>query len=129
MTECSGAANNRFDFNGNTLLLEVEDRKYVYFSGLEIAEIETSDKLLDNISLMRNNMVPYAIILGEKDTYFLYHRYKVIENDKIEEGILLNATNTSLDPYDCHLEKCGKNPFEKIEHSLTHTFRLVMEKT
>ena len=47
-------------------------------------------------------MVPYAIILGEKYTYFLYHRYKLIENGKIEEGTLLNATN-SLDPFYYHI--------------------------
>ena len=47
---------------------------------------------------MGNNMIPYAIILGEKFTFFLYNRYKFIENNKIEEGTFLNATNTSLDP-------------------------------
>ena len=63
---------------------------------------------------MGNNMIIYAIILGEKYTYFLYNRYKFIENDKIEEGILLNATNNSLDPYDYHVEKCGKDAFKKL---------------
>ena len=67
-------------------------------------------------------MVPYAIIIGEKYTYFLYHRYKFIENDKIEEGTLLNATNGSLDPYDYHVEKCGVDSFKKLERSLIHTF-------
>ena len=45
MTEFSGAADN--DFERNTLLLEVEDRKYVYISGLIITEFETSDKVID----------------------------------------------------------------------------------
>ena len=57
---------------------------------------------------MGNKMIPFAIILGEKYTYFLYHRYKFIENDKIEEGSLINATNNSLDPFDYHLNKCVK---------------------
>ena len=121
MTEFSGAADNSSDFDGNTLLLEVEDRKYVYFSGLEITEFETNAKVIDCISLMGKNMVPYAIILGEKYTYFLYHRYKFIENDKIEEGTLLNATSGSLDPFDYHLEKCGLDSFKKLDHSLIHT--------
>ena len=43
-TEFSGAADNDSAFEGNTLLLEVEDRKYVYISGLEKTEFETSDK-------------------------------------------------------------------------------------
>ena len=122
MTEFPGAADNDSVFEGNTLLLEVEDRKYVYISGLEIIEFRTDDKILDYISLMGNNMIPYAIMLGENYTYFLYHRYKFIENDKIQEGTILNATNTSLDPYDYHLEKCGVYSFEKLEHILIHTF-------
>ena len=70
---------------------------------------------------MGNNMIPYAIMVGEKYTYFMYHRYKFIENDKIEEGTLLNATNSSLDPFDYHFEKCGENSFRKLEYSLIHT--------
>ena len=66
-------------------------------------------------------MTPYAIMIGERYTYFLYYRYKFIENDKIEEGTLLNATNESLDPYDHHLEKCGIDSFKKLERSLIHT--------
>ena len=81
MTDISGAAHNSSDFEGNTFLLEVEDRKYVYISGLENTEFETNDKVIDCISLMGNNMVPYAILLGENYTYFSYHRYKLIEND------------------------------------------------
>ena len=122
LTEFSGAANNSSDFDGNTLLLEVEDRKYVYISCLEIIEFRTDDKILDYKSLMCNNMIPYASILGENYTYFLHHRYKLIENDENQEGTLLHATNTSSDPYDYHLEKCGVDSFKKLEHILIHTF-------
>ena len=111
MTAFSGAADNDSDFEGNTILLEVEHRKYVYISSLEVIEFRTDDKILDYISLMGNNLIPYASMLGEKNTYFLFHRYKFIENDKIQEGTLLNAANTSLDPYDYHLEKCGVDFF------------------
>ena len=65
------------------------------------------DKIIDFKSLMGKNMIPYAIIVGEKYTYFSYDGHKFIENDKIEESTLLNATNNSLDPYDYHVEKCG----------------------
>ena len=86
MTEFSGAANNSSDFDGNALLLEVEDRRYVYISGLEITEFETSDKVIACISLMGNNMVPYASIL-EKYTYFLYHRYKLLKTIKFKKEL------------------------------------------
>ena len=113
MREFSEAVNSIFD--GNTLLLEVEFRKYFYIPGLEITELRTDDTILDYISLMGNKMIPYAFMPGEKFTYFLYHCYKVIENNKVEEGTLLNATNNSLDPYDYHLEKSGEDSFKKVE--------------
>ena len=88
MTQFSGAANNSSDFHGNTLLLECENNEYVYISGLEIIKLKTDEKIIDYISLMGNNMIPYAIMIGQRYTYFLYHRYKFIGNDKIEEGTL-----------------------------------------
>ena len=120
MTE-SSAANNSSEFDGNTLLIECEDNEYVYISGLEITKFKADDKIIDYISLMGNNMIPHVIMIGERYTYFLYHRYKFIGNDKIEEGTLLKATNDSLDPYEYHLEKCGIDSFKKIERSLIHT--------
>ena len=97
MTDFSGAG-DKIVFDGNTLLLECEDNEYVYISGLKIINFKTDDKIIDYISLMGNNMIPYAIMVGEKYTYFLYHRYKFFENDKIEEGKLLNSADGSLDP-------------------------------
>ena len=99
MSEFSGA-NNSHGYDGNTLLLEFEDNEYVYISGLEIFKFKTDDKIIDYISLIGNNMIPYTFAVWEKYTYFFYFRSKFIENDKIEEGSLLNATNGSLDPYD-----------------------------
>ena len=70
---------------------------------------------------MGNNMVPYAFAIEEKCTNFIYNLYKFIENDKIEEGTLLNRSNDSLDPYDYHFGKCGENSFKKLEYSFIHT--------
>ena len=81
LTEFSGAANNDSDFEGNTLLLQCENKEYVYISGFEIFKFKTDDKIIDYISLMGNKMIPYAHIVREKYTNFLYHRYKFIEND------------------------------------------------
>ena len=38
---------------------------------------------------MGNNLCPYAIMVGEKYTYFISYHSKFFENDRIEEGILL----------------------------------------
>ena len=76
MTEFSGAEDEE-EFDGNTLLLECENNELVHISGLEIFKFQTDDKIIDYISLMGNNIVPYAIILGEKYLYhfFLYFTY------------------------------------------------------
>ena len=71
---------------------------------------------------MGNNMIPYAIMIGEKYTFFIAHHYKFLENDKIEEGTLLISTNGY--PYDYHVEKYGENSFKKLEYSLIHTCRV-----
>ena len=121
MTEFSGSANNSSEFDGNTLIVECENNEYVYISGLEITKFKIDDKIIDYISLMRNNMIPHANMIGEKHTYFLYHHYKFIENDKILEGALLNASRSSLNPYDYHIGRCGVDSFKKLDHSLIHT--------
>ena len=65
MTKFSGA-NDNFDFDGNTILIECGDNEYVYILGLEIPKFKTDDKIIDYISLMGKNMCPYAIMVGEK---------------------------------------------------------------
>ena len=121
LTEFSGA-NDSSGFDGNTILLECQGNEYVYISGLEIFKFKSDDKKVNYISLMSNNMCPNAIIIGEKNTYFIAHHHNFIENDKIQEGALLNTIDGSLDPYDYHVEKCGKDAFKKLERSLIHTF-------
>ena len=76
MTEFSGAANNSSRFDGNTLLLECENNEYVYISGLEISKFNTDDKIIDYISLMGNNMFPYAIVVEENIHIF----YTIVTN-------------------------------------------------
>ena len=121
MTDFSGAG-DKIDFDGNTLLLECEDNENLYISGLEIFHYKTDDKIIDYISLMGNNIVPYTFAIGEKCTYFISTHYKFIENDNIEEGTLLNARNDSSDPFDYHLDRCGIVSFKVLEYNEIHTF-------
>ena len=113
MTEFSGALNNS-NFDGNTILLECEDSKYVYISGLGIFELRTIDKIIDYISLMGNNTTPFVFAVGEKYIHFISTHHKCIENDKTGEGTLLNSSNDSLDPNNYHLEKSGSDCFKKV---------------
>ena len=73
-------------------------------------------------------MCPYTIAIGEKHTYFIYDRYKFFENDKIEEGALLNATNGNLDPFVYHLKECGKDVFKILERSQIQSSRPRIEE-
>ena len=127
MTSVSGVLNNSH-FDGNANLLEYEDSKYVHISGLEIFEFRTDDKILDYIYLMGNNMIPYTFAVGKQYTYFISTHYKFLENDKIEEGKLLNSSNDSLDPNDYHLSKNGLDCFKKlIECNRIHSSWFSME--
>ena len=101
-------------YDGNTILLEISDYKYVYISGREILQFETNDKIIDYMSLMGNNQVPTAIGIGDKNTYFISDHYKFIANDKISENTLLKATNITCDPYYYHLNRNGLDSFTKL---------------
>ena len=113
MTEFTAALNNP-NFDGNTILLKCEDSKYNYISGLQVFEFRTDDKILDYISLMGNNMIPYTFAVGDIYTYFISTHYKLIENDKIQEGTLLNPSNDSKDPYDFYLSKNSLKCFKSF---------------
>ena len=70
MTQFS-EANDSSSFDGNTLLLGCENNEYVYISGLEIFKFKTDDKIIDYISLISNNMIPYTFAAGRKIYIFL----------------------------------------------------------
>ena len=73
-------------------------------------------------------MVPHTFAVGVKYTYFISTDYKFIENDKIEEGTLLNKTNNNLDPFDYHLEKSSEISFKTLEHTQIQSFYLDSEE-
>ena len=77
---------------------------------------------------MGNNMCSSTIAVGEK-THIPYQNItNFFENDKIEEGTLLNATKDNLDPFLYHLGKFGEDAFKTLEHSQIHSFYLGCEK-
>ena len=57
-------------------------------------------------------MTSYDFAVGLRYTYFISTHYKITENDKIEEGTLLNSSNDSLDSYEYHLSKNGLSCFK-----------------
>ena len=81
MTEFS-EAEDKEEFNGNTLLLGGQNIEYVYISGLEIFKFKTDDEIIDYISFIGNNVIPYTFAVGEKYTYFLSTHYTINKNDR-----------------------------------------------
>ena len=63
---------------------------------------------------MGNNMTPYVFAVGSRYTYFISTPFKFIENDKIEQGMILNSSNDDLDLYDYHLSKNGMDCFKNL---------------
>ena len=67
MTEFS-RARNREVFNGNTILLQVNEENnkhnYVYIGGDKVCSFLTNDKIYKYISNMGNNLTPYSIAIG-----------------------------------------------------------------
>ena len=70
MTEMSGACDNS-DFDGKTNLVGSDVNGYIFVSGFEIINFRTEDKMIDYISLMRDNLIPTAIAMGEKNISFI----------------------------------------------------------
>jgi hypothetical protein len=86
------------DTNGNSILLLLEDSKYLYI-GSEIYQftITPTDKIIKYYSGIGNNDVPYPVALGEKNVYFMLDKRYInidkfpnnMNNEKWTESYLL----------------------------------------
>jgi hypothetical protein len=57
-------------YDGNTILVQLSNNKYVYI-GEYIKEFKLDDEIVKYYSTVGNNDVPYPIILGKKNVYFM----------------------------------------------------------
>jgi hypothetical protein len=60
-------------FVGNTLLLHISGKKYMHV-GRDIFEFTIDDEFDTYYSLVGNNDVPYPVLLGSKNVYFMLDR-------------------------------------------------------
>ena len=90
MTYFSGAR-NREVFNGNTILLKVNEennkKTYVYIGGDMVCSFLTNDKIYKYISNMGNNLSPYSIAIGWEKIFYLspFFRYVQRKNTDIND--------------------------------------------
>lgn len=67
-------------FSGNSILLQLSPKKFAYI-GHEIYEFVTSDEPVAYYSLIGNNDVPYPVLLGAKEVYFMLEHVHVRRED------------------------------------------------
>ena len=88
--------------------------RYVYDGANKIYSFITIDHILEYISNMGDNMIPYSIAIGEEIIYFLSSHCKFVKRAKIKNDRLLKTNGISIDPFDYHLEKHGPGRFENL---------------
>ena len=81
---------------GNTILLKIEDHKYVYI-GEWVVEFEIEDEIVEYHSYIGSNDVPYPVAVGKENVYFgPAHRY--YPKSIFPEGINLATCSTCWFP-------------------------------
>ena len=118
MTAMSGAF-DRTVFDGSSIFLKISKKnrykyRYVYVGGNVVCSFLTNHKVYEYISNMGNNLTLYSIAVGDEYIFFLTPHFKFGKREKIDYDDLLSRNEKSVDPYDCHLSKCGKVFFKKI---------------
>ena len=88
---------DKSDFDGYTILIgNGDNNEYVNISGHEIVIFKTEDKVTDYKSPVDIIMIVPALAIGEIITLFRSDHFTFIENEKIEEGSLLNSIKKRL---------------------------------
>ena len=68
---------------------------------------------------MGNILTSYSIAIGSEYIYFLIPHFKLNKGEMINNDEFLITNERSVDPYDSHVSRCGKNSFRKLwEHEI-----------
>jgi len=108
MTEYSGGYGKRFD--GNTILLHLEYNIYLYIGDI-IYTFQSESKIVEYISPIGNNDVPYPYAKDQNENYYLFIEQVIIKWNKLIDEF--------DDPYTYYYkaslitEDCGFIPPEK----------------
>ena len=107
-------------FDGNTILLKIseenDEHRYLYIGGDMICSFLTNEKIYKYISKMGNNLTPYSVGVAYENIYSLAPHFIFIKKELTDDDDeLLNANETSVDPFDYHISNCGKDAFRKLQ--------------
>ena len=90
--------------SGKFILLKMREENdkhnYLYVGGDIKYSFITNDQILNYISNMGNNLIPYSIAVGEENVYFLSPHCKHTKRVKIRDIDLLKTKRNSVDPFD-----------------------------
>ena len=113
MTDYSGGYGS--EFHGNTVLVQISENKYVYIS-VVIEEITTKDEIVDFVSPVGNNDIPYPVALGTDNIYYL------LENKKVDLKLVPEYMLKNKKWYDSYELIYNENPVksQKIKSKTIH---------
>ncbi|ARF11257.1 hypothetical protein Klosneuvirus_1_114 [Klosneuvirus KNV1] len=88
--------------HGNTILVQISKHKYITIQGHDktIRSFETNDEILDYVSPIGNNDVPYPVAFGEENVYFMLDEVYIPINELKKEISIRNAEQLYADFYD-----------------------------
>ena len=118
MTEVSGAYGKE-KFDGDIFLLKMSEEndkhRWVCIGGDKVCSFLTNDDIYKHFSNMGNNLTPYSIAIGDEYIHFLAPLIKFIKREMINIDETKKTNERSVDPYDLHVSRFGKNSFKKIK--------------
>jgi hypothetical protein len=100
MTTYSGGHGKKFD--GNTILLNIKDKKYV-FIGLNIFSFIAEYDIIKYVSPVGNSGVPYPYAVDKNNNFYL-----------MIEDVMIKNIPKNINPYDYYFKKSEK--FYKMYH-------------
>ena len=106
MTDFSGGYGEKFD--GNSILLYEGSNEYLYI-GSEIFRFRSETTIVEFVSHIGNNDVPYPFAIDEEDNYYFMLEYAILKVD----------SHSSDDPYRFYYDKIKDlSHYANIEHMI-----------
>ena len=124
MTEFSGARDDSI-WDGNTILLKLDEKKYMFIGNSGIYSFETEDNIIKFTSNVGNNCVPYAVSYGEKNIYYMNDTCQFIPYDSIQDNDIRKKISNMDESYEPYEFLYDTNEGERIKF---HSFIMIARR-
>ena len=107
--------------HGNSILVKISKNEYV-FIGSEVYKFVTDDEIIDYISVMGNNDVPYPIAYSKDKVYFMIENSWMLKSDLKTPSTIEGAEDIMSEYYDIQRKEKSKRvkSYHKIEVEMIH---------